>query len=203
MADVILLRHGRTDWNDQGRLQGRTDTNLNAEGLSGASRAAMALSNRGIVRIVSSPLIRAQHTARIVADHLGLPVEVDIRLIERNFGGLEGRRSADIIAEYRLDPDFPLGPDFPYAETLPESAENWSDLRARAGAVHAEVTARDTPGTGAVLLVSHLATLAAMAEQVTGTRILCANCDPIVLARAAAVTASTAPPARAGCPPAS
>lgn len=195
MAEVILLRHGRTDWNDQGRLQGRTDTELNAEGLSGAQLAAAALSNSGIVRIISSPLIRARRTAQIVADHLGLPVGVDTRLIERNFGGLEGRLLTEITAEYRLPHDFP------YADNLPESAEDWDSLRARASAAHAEAAA----GTGTVLLVSHLATMAALTEQVTGTRILCANCDPVRLqpGNSLTFTASTAPPAPADCPPTS
>jgi bisphosphoglycerate-dependent phosphoglycerate mutase len=54
------LRHGATDWNRQGRFQGRTDNPLNADGLAQAHDAASLLQKAGITRIVSSPLVRAE-----------------------------------------------------------------------------------------------------------------------------------------------
>jgi broad specificity phosphatase PhoE len=86
----FVLRHGQTDWNAQMRLQGSTDIPLNETGRSQALRAAQIFKDQGIEHIITSPLSRAHETAEIVAQYLGLRVETDERLIERNFGAFEG-----------------------------------------------------------------------------------------------------------------
>lgn len=90
-----FLRHGETDWNAEGRSQGRTDIPLNTVGLAQARRAALALVDRGIVTIVASPLTRALHTAEIVAEALNLPVSTDADLQEVAFGTEEGKPMGD------------------------------------------------------------------------------------------------------------
>lgn len=90
-----FLRHGETDWNAEGRSQGRTDIPLNALGLQQARRAATAMVDRGVVTIVSSPLSRALNTAEIVAEALQLPVTTDIDLQEVAFGAEEGKPMGD------------------------------------------------------------------------------------------------------------
>jgi probable phosphoglycerate mutase len=70
---LFLFRHGETDWNREGRLQGHTDTPLNATGLAQAAALSERLRPHRLDVVVSSDLARAWTTARIVADSLGIP----------------------------------------------------------------------------------------------------------------------------------
>ena len=91
---VYVARHARTDWNDQDRIQGQTNTVLNERGLRQAKQLARALSTvcPPPVEIVSSDLHRARQTATVVALTLGLPPVVhDRRLRECHHGALEGQ----------------------------------------------------------------------------------------------------------------
>lgn len=98
---ILLVRHGETDWNTTGRVQGRTDLPLNARGREQAREAAQALAGRGVSRVVSSPLLRATQTAEIIATALGLgDVETDDGLVEQAFGLAEGLRWEDATARY-------------------------------------------------------------------------------------------------------
>jgi len=64
---IYLVRHGETAFNADGRLRGRADPDLNAAGLGQAKSLASALASAGTSIIVSSPLLRAVHTAAIIA----------------------------------------------------------------------------------------------------------------------------------------
>lgn len=90
MTKVALVRHGMTDWNLQGRIQGIQDIPLNEEGRSQARAVARRLGCEEWHRIYSSDLLRAAETARMVADVLKLPVILDSRLREKAFGQVEG-----------------------------------------------------------------------------------------------------------------
>ena len=90
MATLLLVRHGETDWNASGRLQGHTDRPLNDYGRRQARELADRLSDDGIAAIYASDLSRAKETAEIVGARLGLPVVVDADLRERNWGSWEG-----------------------------------------------------------------------------------------------------------------
>lgn len=88
---TALIRHGRTRWNAERRLQGRADLPLDEEGHRQARAAAAALSGGPWSRIVCSPLLRARRTAEIVAAELGLPAPaLDPLLLERDYGEAEG-----------------------------------------------------------------------------------------------------------------
>lgn len=101
---IYLLRHGQTAFNAERRMQGHMDTPLNARGVRQA--AAMGALLRGLIpdtagwRIVASPLMRAQDTARAAAAALGLPVETDRRLIEVTVGEWEGRLLDEVAAQH-------------------------------------------------------------------------------------------------------
>ncbi|MES2188421.1 MAG: histidine phosphatase family protein [Pseudomonadota bacterium] len=99
MTDLILIRHGETDWNRALRFQGQTDVPLNTVGLAQAERIAARLGAEAVDRIVSSDLDRAMRTALPAAALLGLPVVAEPGLREQCFGYAEGRTGAEIRAD--------------------------------------------------------------------------------------------------------
>jgi broad specificity phosphatase PhoE len=86
----LLVRHGETDWNADGRLQGQTDRPLSGFGRTQAHKLAGELAEEKLEAIYSSDLARARETAEIVAEHLGLPVLLDPDLREKDWGTWEG-----------------------------------------------------------------------------------------------------------------
>ena len=90
MSALYVIRHGRTDWNTIKRIQGRTDTPLNEEGISMAGEAAKRYSSVHFDICFCSPLMRAKQTAQILLAGRDIPVEYDDRLKELSFGEYEG-----------------------------------------------------------------------------------------------------------------
>ncbi|WP_430868813.1 histidine phosphatase family protein [Demequina aurantiaca] len=101
MTRVFIARHGQTDWNVEGRLQGSSNTALNDTGRQQALGAAKTLGPavRDGVLVVTSPLDRAHETARIIAAQWGSEVHTDERFVERDYGPWEGL-SADEREKY-------------------------------------------------------------------------------------------------------
>lgn len=93
---LYIMRHGETDWNIQKRLQGRSDTQLNANGIKLAEVTAEALKDIRFDAIYSSPLKRAYKTAEIVRGERAVPINTDERLLEISFGECEGH-SVDML----------------------------------------------------------------------------------------------------------
>jgi len=87
---LFLFRHGETDWNREGRLQGHTDTLLNATGLVQAKALGETLRIHRLDALLSSDLSRARTTAQIVSEALGVPLFIDAGLRETNVGAAEG-----------------------------------------------------------------------------------------------------------------
>jgi probable phosphoglycerate mutase len=102
-----LIRHGKTDWNALGKIQGQTDTLLNEEGLRQAKALAERLYRDADEKwdaIVSSDLSRARETARIIAERLQLPLlPSDARLRERGFGEIEGTTEDERLQRWGAD----------------------------------------------------------------------------------------------------
>ena len=96
MTTFLLLRHGETQWNAEGRLQGWRDSPLTAVGLSQAEALPARLAGEGIAALVASDLGRARETAAPIAARLGLAVVPDPGLRERCYGILEGKTWAEI-----------------------------------------------------------------------------------------------------------
>jgi broad specificity phosphatase PhoE len=90
VTELLFVRHGETDWNAEGRLQGHTDRPLNDHGRRQAKELAERLSEAGADAIYASDLARAKETAEIVGERLGLPVVIDPDLREKNWGNWEG-----------------------------------------------------------------------------------------------------------------
>ncbi|MFG1621115.1 histidine phosphatase family protein [Kribbella sp. NPDC049227] len=93
---VYLARHGQTEWNVEGRRQGRLDSPLTPHGLLQAQRNAALVSDEQIDAVFTSPLGRARRTAEILADALELPVRVVDDLAEVAHGEWSGLTSAEI-----------------------------------------------------------------------------------------------------------
>ncbi|MEN9604021.1 MAG: hypothetical protein RLZZ06_841 [Actinomycetota bacterium] len=155
MSTVIgLLRHGQTDWNIDMRLQGISDIPLNETGHRQARRVAEILAEQEWHRVVSSPLSRAQDTARYVSEALGLAdIEIEELLLERSFGAAEGL-SYDDWRE-RLQ-----------AGVVAEGAESIEDLEARANRLLARLA--EVYEGERVLTVSHGALIRKIIGMVSG-----------------------------------
>lgn len=89
---VYLIRHGTTDWNEQGKIQGQADIPLNEQGQAQARRAARFLERISWDACFCSPLERARETARILLSGRDCPVYIDERLKEISYGEKEGTR---------------------------------------------------------------------------------------------------------------
>jgi broad specificity phosphatase PhoE len=102
MGDIVVVRHGQTEWSANGRHTSTTDLELTPAGETGAKALSRALTNRSFVAVVSSPRARARRTAELA----GLVVtEFDNDVAEWDYGSYEGRTTAEIRAE---DPDWNL-----------------------------------------------------------------------------------------------
>jgi broad specificity phosphatase PhoE len=95
VTEFILVRHGETDWNADGRLQGHTDRPLSDFGRTQARRLAEELAGEEFDAIYASDLARARETAEIVAAQLQQAVILDPDLREKNWGTWEGLTSTE------------------------------------------------------------------------------------------------------------
>ena len=131
MTEILLIRHGETDWNAEKRLQGHADIALNAQGERQAAAIGRALSEEPIDAIFSSDLQRAAQTAQAIAYSHGMTVHLEPALRERCYGAFEGllykdigERYPDAYAAWRardLDARYPTG--LYKAETLREFSQ--------------------------------------------------------------------------------
>lgn len=127
---LLLLRHGRTAWNDAGRAQGHADIELDATGHVQAELAARHLADK-IAGLWASDLTRARQTAGYLADRTGLDVEEDARLREFDVGERQGLTLAE------------------FADRFPEEYSAWMRgdglVPVKGGEVSEEVEARMVP----------------------------------------------------------
>ena len=99
MTEIIIIRHGETEWNKTGRFQGHSDVPLSAEGRAQAAALGKNLVVDHVDAIYASDLTRAMETAAPLAQRFGLEVISDPLLRELNFGSWEGRNFNDVNAE--------------------------------------------------------------------------------------------------------
>jgi probable phosphoglycerate mutase len=104
MTQFAIVRHGVTDWNVEGRMQGHRDIPLNDDGHKQAVRIAERLQHEHWDVIVYSDLLRAAQTALCIADTVGIENRiVDSRLRERSFGELEGTTLLERTERWGVD----------------------------------------------------------------------------------------------------
>jgi probable phosphoglycerate mutase len=138
-APFWYIRHGETNWNRDGLIQGSTDVPLNETGWAQARAAGAVLADRGITAVWCSPLQRARNTAEVLAEALGLPLHVSQSLREAAFGVEEGQVMGDWFTRWSA------------GEVSPEGGEAFADLRVRAVAAVNAVLAEG----GLPLVVAH------------------------------------------------
>jgi 2,3-bisphosphoglycerate-dependent phosphoglycerate mutase len=100
VTELILARHGETDWNRENRFQGHADPPLNAVGRRQSAELADALAGEPIARVYTSPLRRAAETAEIVARRLALAVEPLEPLREIDVGSWSGLTRDEVAARF-------------------------------------------------------------------------------------------------------
>lgn len=163
LASFFFIRHGQTDWNLKQMIQGWTDIPLNETGHAQARSAISILSEKGISRIVSSPLIRAHKTAEIINEHLRVPLLVIDGLKERSVGVLEGMvKDKSIIAT-----------DWIYKAPI-EKSEHVDEFKARiASALHEILDPAHT-----TLIVAHGGVYWAIMEMIGFKEQRSHNCIP-------------------------
>lgn len=149
---LYIIRHGRTDWNEQHRIQGRTDIPLNDAGREMAAAAAVEYKNVHFDVCFCSPLLRAKETAEILLRGRDVPILFDERLREMSFGIYEGIKDSFSI------PDCPVNVLFfsPERYTVPvEGGESLDELFARTSAFVEERVEPELQAGRDVLIVGH------------------------------------------------
>lgn len=98
---LILVRHGETLWNREGRVQGISDIAMSDMGRLQVRRLAESLKNDNIKIIYSSPLQRARETAGIISEFIGIPVQLESGLREMDQGDFEGMSHDELTAKHK------------------------------------------------------------------------------------------------------
>lgn len=157
MTTLLLVRHGETDWNADGRLQGQTDRPLSDFGRRQARELAESLAGEQLEAIHASDLSRARETAEIVGARLGLVAVLDPDLRERNWGTWEGLTPAERDRVELV------------GESAAEHAERTMRALRRIAARHPE---------GRVLVVTHGGSIRRVQAETLGVALpVLGNCD--------------------------
>jgi probable phosphoglycerate mutase len=135
MPDVLLVRHGDTEWSRSGQHTSRTDLPLLEDGVHVAAALGRRLADRSFALVLASPMLRARETARLAG--LGDALEITDELHELGYGEYEGRTTADI----RVDrPGWDIWRDgAPGGEPLERAGERADRVLARAEAAGGDV----------------------------------------------------------------
>jgi broad specificity phosphatase PhoE len=161
--NLILVRHGETEWNRTGRCQGIADIELNDNGRRQVRELALSLKEESIAAVYSSDLKRALGTAEEIARHHGLDVNIDTDLREMDQGDLEGlmfteirERYAHVLKNWRESPETLK---LPKGESLVEVEERAWNAFQKLRHLHQGDT---------VVAVSHNLTITALLCKITG-----------------------------------
>lgn len=116
MTEIYIIRHGETDFNLRGTLQGTLDAPLNATGIRQAREAAAFVRGRGLTfdRVYATPLSRTQDTAAAVSGFRKEDMIIDPRIIEFDYGDYDGKRNGDLkpdMLAFLADPDHVAPPE--------------------------------------------------------------------------------------------
>lgn len=162
MTRLLLIRHGRSTWNAERRIQGKADPPLDEVGREQARRLAERLRREAPVALYTSPLQRAQETADIIGEALGVSVVADERLREYDVGDITGLTWEQVEEQYPG-----VARRWKNAEDLRIPGEERRELfRARVAAVFDEILSQHPEG--AVGVVTHGGTLGTYLNHLIG-----------------------------------
>ena len=135
LPKIYLVRHGETAWTISGQHTGHTDIPLTKNGEEAAKALNLKLRNLNILKVFSSPLLRARQSAELSG--FGASIEIDNNLMEWDYGDFEGRRTADIRLEH---PKWRLFEDgCPNGETLEEVAARADRVISKIRAINSNI----------------------------------------------------------------
>jgi len=164
---IILVRHGATDWNLEGRCQGSSDRDLSELGMRQAEQISGLLRNENIHAIYSSNLRRARRTAEAISRPHGLPVLIEDGIHELDHGELEGLTFNEIKAQYG---DFLTRWRSEPADLHVPGGERLTDVAARAWNSFNEIVGRHRAGER-ILVVSHNFPILGIVCRISGTHL--------------------------------
>jgi probable phosphoglycerate mutase len=147
---ILALRHGETDWNVEGRIQGQIDIGLNDEGRAQAELLASALAEEPISAIYSSDLRRARATAEALGRATGIALQLDAGLRERHFGAFQAHTVDEVERDH---PELAKRWRSREADFAPEGGESLTEFFERCVTTATLIAARHPGQT--VAIVSH------------------------------------------------
>ena len=171
-----FLRHGETDWNISGQVQGQLDIPLNDTGRAQAAETISCFSGLNLAAIVSSDLGRARETAEIVNASLGLPLFLEPGLRERIFGVMQGLGRGEIEARIAAGEVMEYGPPDVEGFSCPLGAEPLPVVEAR---VIAAIVHWQAMLDGPILFVAHGGPYRALQRTLFGKTISSPNAVPV------------------------
>ncbi|KAA9158588.1 histidine phosphatase family protein [Amycolatopsis acidicola] len=157
---LVLWRHGETDYNAAGRMQGHLDSALTEVGWNQARFAVPALARFEPDLVIASDLRRATDTATVLTEAIGVPLRIDKRLRETHLGEWQGKTGAEVDADYPGERDR-WRTDATWA---PPGGESRVEVAERAAGVVDDQTASNEP-TETVLLAAHGGLITALTAQ--------------------------------------
>jgi broad specificity phosphatase PhoE len=146
---VFLIRHGDTDWHEQGRFLGRRDRPLSERGQAQSERILTALEGINIREVIASPLQRALQTAEVIGKRYQMDIARDSRLTDMHMGAWEGKTQAELADT----PEYQQFLSAPHGAPVP-GGENLEQVRRRAVAGIEQVLADSATGD-TVAVVTH------------------------------------------------
>ena len=164
---IVLVRHGATDWNLEHRCQGSSDRDLSEIGVTQAEEIAALLGHETVHAIYSSDLKRARRTAEVISGPHNLPVMIEKNIRELDHGELEGLTFTEIkqnfgefLSRWRTEP----------AELQVPGGEKLSDVAERAWSALNHIVGRH-PTAQSIVVVSHNFPIVGIVCRITGTHL--------------------------------
>jgi broad specificity phosphatase PhoE len=166
-VQIVLVRHGATDWNLEHRCQGSSDRDLSEVGVSQAEAIAALLRHESVHAIYSSDLKRARRTAEVISQPHNLPVIIEEKIRELDHGELEGltfneirQNFGEFLTRWRTEP----------AELQVPGGEKLSDVAERAWSSLNQIVERH-PSAPSIVVVSHNFPIVGIVCRITGTHL--------------------------------
>lgn len=157
---IYFVRHGETDWNKERKIQGQVDIPLNEFGRHLARETANGLRDVPFDVCFTSPLGRARETAQIILQGRDVPILEDKRILEMNFGVLEGKCCSK--EGWDVPDSFQMFFDDPVHYQAPEGGEDFQAVRERTGDFLNWLFAQEQYRDSTVLVTTHGAAMAGL-----------------------------------------